>query len=120
MRAVESDLAAHKATTDEQMKTVFKNMGSLTYEVAQLVKETSRLNVNIETDRIHHAGLKSQLCSKPDTCIKLEPMVLAHEKVFNEQRGGWKAIVTIAGFAAAVAAPIGGVVGWLLSHKATN
>lgn len=117
LREVENGLSAHRATTDEQMKTVFKNMGTLTFEIGQLVKETSRLNLNIETDRIHHAGLKSQLCSKPDTCIKLEPLVLAHEKVFNEQRGGWKAIVTIAGFASVIAAPVGAVVGWIISHK---
>ena len=119
LREVEQGLSSHKATTDEQMKTVFKNMGTLTFEIGQLVKETARLNLNIETDRIHAAEIKGKLCSKPDMCVTLEPLVVRHEKILNQQRGGWL-VLSAAGTLCGL---IGGIVAWLVqtfSHGTTT
>jgi DNA repair exonuclease SbcCD ATPase subunit len=116
LRHLEMAHASHKAATDEQIRTLFVNFGSLMQTLSEQTRELARLNTNIETDRAHYVeqkkSLDQRLCANPNLCLDLKPKVEKHEKILNEQKGGWKVLCALFGAAGA----IGGLVGWLLSH----
>lgn len=116
IRDLETNLAAHQAQTEERFKTLFISFEKACVTMKEQTAELARLNTNMERERMSAAITASKLCANPNLCNDLRPIVERHEKILNEQKGGWKAIVTIAGFASGIAGIAGGVIGWLVSH----
>ena len=116
LRDLELDVAAFKGMTDERIKTLFVNLGIVVESVGSATAALNRLNTNMELERTARERAEKTACTAPNTCLKLAEIVTRHEKILNEQKGGWKAIITIGGFASA----IGGVIGWAISFFTQN